>query len=99
MKVDEYSIIIATYADGEGKMTADIPVKGIKPLFRSFMPPFSQLISRPKDIPPLAPDCGWNHGEPKKKDRRGFRAALFHRLLSGDLFLIAFTGDQLEIEK
>ena len=21
-------------------------------------------ISRPKDIPPLVPDCGFNHGEP-----------------------------------
>jgi hypothetical protein len=22
---------------------------------------------RPKDIPPLVPDCGWNHGEGKEK--------------------------------
>ncbi|MDR2051793.1 MAG: hypothetical protein LBP80_00115 [Treponema sp.] len=22
-------------------------------------------IHRPQDIPFLAPDCGWNHGEPK----------------------------------
>jgi hypothetical protein len=22
---------------------------------------------RPKELPPFAPDCGWNHGKPKDK--------------------------------
>jgi len=22
---------------------------------------------RPVELPPTAPDCGWNHGEPKEK--------------------------------
>jgi hypothetical protein len=28
----------------------------------------TQKFSRSKDIPPIAPDCGWNHIE-EKKDR------------------------------
>jgi hypothetical protein len=24
-------------------------------------------MGRPKDLPPCVPDCGWNHGEPKRK--------------------------------
>jgi hypothetical protein len=24
-------------------------------------------LSRPKELPPLVPDCGWNHGEMKKE--------------------------------
>ena len=27
-------------------------------------------ILRPKDIPPIVPDCGWNHGEPVKERKK-----------------------------
>jgi hypothetical protein len=29
--------------------------------------PSLKNISRPNDIPPIVPDCGWNHGEGKEK--------------------------------
>lgn len=29
--------------------------------------PIIKNIFRPKDIPLIVPDCGWNHGEQKEK--------------------------------
>jgi hypothetical protein len=31
--------------------------------------PSIKNISRPNDIPPIVPDCGWNHGEGKNEKR------------------------------
>jgi hypothetical protein len=30
--------------------------------------PIIKNISRPKDIPAIVPDCGWNHGEDTDND-------------------------------
>jgi hypothetical protein len=43
--------------------------KLVKFLQRILNPPIIQNISRPKDIPPIVPDCGWNHGEPPKNNK------------------------------
>ena len=37
--------------------------KFIKFLQKKFMPPVLQNLPRPKELPPFAHDCGWNHGE------------------------------------
>jgi hypothetical protein len=34
-------------------------------LLSKIHPSVLQDRGRPKELPPLAPDCGWNHGEPK----------------------------------
>jgi hypothetical protein len=42
----------------------------IKEFYEKFVFPTLREIHRPKDIPFLAPDCGWNHGEPKPDAKR-----------------------------
>jgi hypothetical protein len=39
--------------------------KILKAFYEKFISPVLREIDRPKDIPFLAPDCGWNHGEQK----------------------------------
>jgi hypothetical protein len=39
--------------------------KILKAFYVKLISPSLREIARPKDIPFLAPDCGWNHGEPK----------------------------------
>jgi hypothetical protein len=39
-------------------------------IFKKLKPQGLQNISRPKDIPPIVTDCGWNHGEEKIKTAR-----------------------------
>ena len=40
--------------------------KFIKFLQKMFKLPALQNLSRPKELPPFAHDCGWNHGEQKE---------------------------------
>jgi len=55
-------------------VNTDVYVKTTNNKFNKnqFLIELNKLIStkitlfRPKDIPPIVPDCGWNHGEPKK---------------------------------
>jgi hypothetical protein len=42
----------------------------LKEFYKRFIASTLREIHRPKDIPFLAPDCGWNHGEPKPDVKR-----------------------------
>jgi hypothetical protein len=37
----------------------------VKWLLSKIKPSVPQDRGRPKELPPLVPDCGWNHGSPK----------------------------------
>jgi hypothetical protein len=39
--------------------------KILEKIYVKFAFPVLREIGRPKDIPLIAPDCGWNHGEQK----------------------------------
>jgi hypothetical protein len=43
---------------------------GLKEFYEKFIASTLVEIHRSKDIPFLAPDCGWNHGEPKPDAKR-----------------------------
>jgi hypothetical protein len=40
--------------------------KFIRFLQKKLKPTVLQNLSRPKELPPFAHDCGWNHGEQKE---------------------------------
>jgi hypothetical protein len=56
---------------------------------------FSNMLnlSRPKELPPLVPDCGWNHGEMKKGSDAKNGEGTYHRPTSPDASELIETAD------